>query len=61
MLVLGAVPPNLNARLADVVDEQFSIVPAKSWHWAMHEIVRSPVEMLIVDPSLEGDPPTTCA
>lgn len=56
MLVLAAVPPTLNQRLAAAVQAPFRPVTVTSWEEAVSAILREPVEISVLDPALEGQP-----
>lgn len=58
MLVLAALPKTSTARLRAAAGQRFTFRGAGTWADAVEGIRTEPVEMLVADPALEGEPRT---
>lgn len=56
MLVLTAVPPTLQKRLRAAAPRSFRIINVESWDQVVSAILRQPVEITVLDPSLDNQP-----
>ena len=54
MLVLAAVRPSMLARLRHAAGHRFQFHPVTGWDEGVRAVLRRPVEIAVVDPSLEG-------
>src|SRR5947207_13475350 len=58
MLVLGAVPTLQFHRLRRAAAPRFPVTHALTWDVALATIRTRPVELAVVDPQLQGPPPS---